>query len=318
MNLQDKFQIIDDLHHKGYSLIRIPDKLFYDCLKLVKSFYNLDLSVRLSCLSCKDSGILGYSPSELEISIIENELNTKLPTFNGLRMRGYSSFDFLEESSIFLGAYSLLKKNLWVKKNTKFKREALLNYQKLKKFGKDLSSDITSSLSIFYKELDKKFLNNFNSDCLSLMRLLEYKPGEKIGISKEHTDYEYLTIIITNCSGLEIKKNGIWETVPFKKQHAIILPGDMMEVYTKGKIESTLHRVRCGTFKRYSVIFFQGLPLNTKINYSKGKIVYPTNYRKHIFSMLLKSSAHLIDNSKNIAHNLDLKIPPKNPFRIGK
>lgn len=311
-------EVIEDFRRDGYSYFRLPLSVYNRSLSLANLLYALDICDRLSGLATLKSGVLGYYPSEMEAKEMGQATGMEIPTFIGTRKRGYSSFDFIEDSSSFLGKAPLLK-NVWFEGCPTFRRRALSLYGTLKTIANKLSCDLVTSFIRLNGYPDIDFHKCLQSDCLSLMRILNYSAEGIALTSKEHTDYEFLTLTIASCEGLEVKSpSGNWKTVSHKKECAIVLPGDMFEVLSNGLIQSSLHRARCGEKERKAVVFFQGLPLDFKIEYSKLGEGAPSTFGEHILSMLIRGSAHLAPQAVSLAKQLNIAVPSSNPFRKGK
>lgn len=72
---------------------------------------------------------------------------------------------------------------------------------------------------------------------------------------KEHTDWGYLALLITDSEGLQIKTTEGWVNVLNKPNHFIVNVSDMLEIISNGKYKSTIHRV-ITTEEKYSIVFF--------------------------------------------------------------
>lgn len=313
-------EVINDFRRNGYSYLRLPDSLHQEALSLATFLYELDVSDRLSALARAESGVLGYYPSELEAKELADAIGVNILVLYGIRARGYSSFDFIDETSENLGSSPILRNNLWLDKPPTFKEQALSLYKKFQTIAREFSCALAAALSLVHEDSGINLSQELHRDCLSLMRILNYRVDETARVSKEHTDYEFITLTVSTCEGLEVKSTatGTWEIVPNLNGHAILLPGDMLEVASGGYIRSSLHRARCGEKARRAVIFFQGLPLDFKIDYAKLKGMPPRTFGEHIFSMLLRGAAHLEPQSESLARDLNIALQSINPFRLEK
>jgi isopenicillin N synthase-like dioxygenase len=312
-------KITDDFTRDGYSHFRLPRELLQEAQSLATFFYGISVVDRLSGLARAESGVLGYYPSEREAEEVRNILGHSIPTLSGKRSRCYSSFDFLEDGSVYLGTNPLLREGRWIDKYPAVKQRALSLYGKIKALMKELSCNLSVALASRCEISRANLPEFFRRDCLCLMRLLKYRVDEVQKISKEHTDYEFLTLTIPSCEGLEVKSPaGVWEAVPCQDDLAVLLPGDMFEAVTDGYIRSTLHRVRIRENERKSVNFFQGLPLDFEFHCSRLGDMVPRTFGGHVFSMLLRGAAHLAPQAEELAKQLNIMVPSRNPFRLGK
>lgn len=311
--------IINDFRRVGYSYLELPRELLLEAQSVAAFLYDLDVFDRLSALATTKSGILGYYPSELEAKEIACASATNISTWVGVQSRGYSSYDLLEEGSSILGTSPVILDNAWINGVPAFRDRALSLYSHFKTLATQLSCNLSSALSPNAETRGIDLYDYFERDCLSLMRILNYRADETAQASKEHTDYEFVTLSLSTGEGLEVKSPaGNWEIVPHLEGQAVLLPGDMFEVVSRGYVRSTLHRARCGGKARKAVIFFQGLPLEFKIDYARLGDMAPRSFGDHIVSMLLRGSAHLAPQMEQIAKQLNLVIPVSNPFRLGK
>jgi isopenicillin N synthase-like dioxygenase len=305
--------ILYDFHNLGYSFWEISEEIFDRSLKLATAFHQKTLENKFTHIANIESGILGYYPCETEIEILRNNHEFYLNTFSGTRKRGYSSFDFISDSSSLVGSNPLLRKNNWGASNYEFIDECNSLYMSLSEISKQLSIELLLKIN---KKLPPSC---FNEHCFCLMRLLNYRAANDERTSKEHTDYEFITMIICTGEGLEVKsKEGMWNAVLNKNKLAVILPGDMCEVFSLGHIKSSLHRVKVGKTSRESVIYFQGLPADFHLSLDGCNIKGPNTFGDHIFSMILKGSAHLEPYTASICKQMNITIPPVNPFKANK
>jgi isopenicillin N synthase-like dioxygenase len=113
--------------------------------------------------------------------------------------------------------------------------------------------------------IEKEF---YNGDC-TILRLLHYPPiPDDHPFTRlrcgEHTDYGVLTLLFQDSvGGLEIKnKEMIWQSVPYVKDTILVNLGDCTELWTRGYLTATPHRVvntieeDKAALSRYSTAFF--------------------------------------------------------------
>lgn len=319
LNEEFSIEIINDFRRVGYSYLRLPRELILEAHSLATFLYDLDVLDRLSGLATTKSGVLGYYPSEQEAKEIARVSGTNISTWAGVQSRGYSSYDFMEEQSSILGTSPVIKENAWIDSVPAFRERALSLYGHFKVLVSKLSCNLSSALSSTAEAGGTDLHDYFQRDCLSLMRILNYRADETAQVSKEHTDYEFVTLSLSTGEGLEVKSPaGHWEIVSQREDHAVLLPGDMFEVVSRGYVRSSLHRARCGGNARKAVIFFQGLPLEFKINYTRLGDMAPRSFGEHIVSLLLRGSAHLAPHAEHLAKQMNIAMPLRNPFRLGK
>jgi isopenicillin N synthase-like dioxygenase len=307
-------QILADFESFGFSEVDLPERLSERLQALVRAFYAKPLNERMALAAFKTRGVLGYSPAEKVAHAYSAQYEKAIPTFDGIRKRGYCSFDYICNEAVLLSC-ELFLSNRWPEGDEDFRREACQLYEEVCALMKETSACIlaeircTNSVKGVRPDL-------FDGDCCCIMRLLKY---EKCGIemeSKPHTDYEFITLVEPTAQGLEVMgPNGEWQNTTYRPGKALIFPGDMLQVITDGRIQSALHRVRFGLEERLAVVFFQGLKLDEKINYSSLAVQFSGTFGNHLCGMLVRSSPHLRAEITSWESKLGIRIPETNPFR---
>ena len=114
-----------------------------------------------------------------------------------------------------------------------------------------VSTLITRALSLAVGK-DENYLPSFckNGDTISLMRVFHYDEKlietddddvrERIG-SSPHTDWGFLTVILQQESGLQLRYNEEWRDVPPREDALLVNLGDYLSLLTRGKFISPLH-----------------------------------------------------------------------------
>lgn len=293
------------LSREGFLLLPMPPRQYEAALELADHFYGIPLSGRMSLSSAKGKDFLGYVPSEDEVRI--HKLG--LPTFLGTRKRGYSSYDFVGDPRVF-AASGLKSINKWPRQKN-FVHRATKVYRALRRYTNDIALEIESLLvSQFGTQLPAGCLE---SPTCSMMRLLMYEKCISTRVSKAHTDYEYLAILIADEGGLEVKlHNGTWKAVPKTKNNCVVLPGDMMAIASGKTIPATPHRVTFGDKKRLSIVCFQGLKYHTKIPYPG--IRRSILFGEHICGMKVRGTPHLEEAWEAGKLRLTFDVPVHNPL----
>lgn len=96
------------------------------------------------------------------------------------------------------------------------------------------------------------------------LRLLHYPPSRRttqrqLGASA-HTDFGAVTLLLQDGNpGLQVqdRASGAWREVPSTRYAYVVNVGDMLQMWTGGRLKSSVHRVMNGEEKdRYSVVFF--------------------------------------------------------------
>lgn len=95
------------------------------------------------------------------------------------------------------------------------------------------------------------------------IRLLHYaneksSPDKGVYACGAHSDYGMITLLLTDDQpGLQINFQNEWIDVPPRPDAFIVNLGDMLERWSNGLFQSTMHRVlTSGEKERYSIPFF--------------------------------------------------------------
>ncbi len=309
--------IMSCIAQKGYALQKIEPHLCDYALDMCVRFHSLSAMDRSSCLVSPVLGIPGYMPSEHEIESLRCS-GIEMPHWikSLKRPRGYSSFDVVPT------ACTELLGNMPFLDNPKLQACEISTEQylhvssRLNEYATFLCESVVAHMQMQFDNSDYcKFPAAMSS--YGLARFLKYSTLGRNLVSKEHTDYELLTIVIADGPGLEVQTpTGEWIAVEWKPLHSVIIPGDMFEVVSAGTIKATMHRVSVDDSDRHSVVFFKGPSLNFPIPNGYGGIgLIPRTFREHVFSMQIRSAPHLQDQLDWLSKHLDVYIPNANPFR---
>lgn len=131
---------------------------------------------------------------------------------------------------------------------------------------------IFDKISLLLK-IDEKF--DF-CNTLQMIHYPESQNDEKKGIP-DHTDWGFLTILVTTEKGLQVKMKNEWIDVPVVPNHFIINLADMMEIISDHKLKAITHRVITKR-EKYSIAFFMEPTRNSYVknirfgDYFKSKI----------------------------------------------
>lgn len=309
----DVDSLVNDLRQNGFSVIQLPETLIADALALAEHFFAFETQKQLSALASTDSGVLGFYPSEA-IASGTGASDVALVTLPAARARGYSSFDFIDER--LAGSSSVLKQNMWP--DPHFAEQAGRTYRDIADAARAFSINLLEDLNK-RRWLTRDSSRMLDEPCCSLMRVLSYDARHARIESKAHTDYELFSFVFSRGPGLEVRSpSGEWIQASGTSKSVVLLPGDMAEVLTNGRIQSCLHRVGMESGERLAAIFFQGLPLSTELNYQRNGLVCPNSFGAHILPLLARGAAHLQGQVDAIERELGCPVPRSNPFKDGK
>lgn len=148
--------------------------------------------------------------------------------------------------------------NLWPAAPERFRTEVEGYYRDALAFCRALLGALAEAIGAPRAHFDAAFLRP-----MALLRGNYYpaRPdwagARDFGIAP-HTDYGCLTLLATDgAPGLEVLlRDGSWEAVQAEPGEFVINFGEMLEMWTAGRVRATLHRVRGGARERLSVPLF--------------------------------------------------------------
>jgi isopenicillin N synthase-like dioxygenase len=157
----------------------------------------------------------------------------------------------------------------------------------------------------------------------SLLRLLHYpRPAyDPDGEPDGHTDYEWFTLIWQSSPGLEVLgRDGRSHLVPATPDTFTVLVGDLLEVLSGGRLESTLHWVRPRFADRYSLTYFYGPDFDETVASATGTPrPYPALHAgNHLTALRVRHITHLRAAVADGTLTLPFDLPAVNPLKAAK
>lgn len=156
--------------------------------------------------------------------------------------------------------------------------------------------------------LGKEYMNEKFQEGSQLLSVNCYPKASQdvmtIGLAP-HSDYGFLTILLTSCQGLEVvdRSSNNWKTVQ-QLPHALhVHVGDHMEVLSNGQIKTVVHRAVLNPEEaRISIASIHGFELHEKVACAKELVdeQNPPKYKESSFTDFLD---HLIANMDNKNRN---------------
>jgi len=104
---------------------------------------------------------------------------------------------------------------------------------------------------------DPKIYDNTVSPSFDTLLLIHYPEEQNTNGVAPHTDWGYLTLLLTTNKGLQVKINNEWIDVPFIEDHFVVNIGDILEILSSGFYKSTEHRVIVEKEKYSIALFFE-------------------------------------------------------------
>lgn len=288
---------------EGYVVLQGHSSLALEALDLAESFYRLPTADHVACHVTKArGGVRGFAFGESDFEAASREdavglLASDTAWAPGQSSRGYSSFDFGPSGGAKgpLGRF-LFAENLFP--SQEFAERARVAYESFAELGRMIALAVAESVGRPLEDEDLSY---------STMRLLHYSSGAT-GWSKAHSDYEFFALIAASATGLEVQAaDGRWVSLVLEPGELALLAGDCMESFSGGRVKAVTHRVALG-LERYSVPFFQGLPLSYPLH------EVGMTFGEHIAGRLIRSFPHLREAHEAGELLPDLTVPAKNPF----
>jgi isopenicillin N synthase-like dioxygenase len=174
--------------------------------------------------------------------------------------------------------------------------------------------------------LDENHIEERSVDGCSLLRLLHYpQPAPEFdSVAGGHTDYEWLTVLWQSAEGLEIYgRDGRVHRVAASDDSLIVLIGDLLEVLSGGRLESTLHWVTPREPDRYSLTYFYGPGFDELVAPvgapETASATYPMLAAgEHLTALRVRHFAHLRGALADGALRLPFELPAVNPLKAAK
>lgn len=312
----DALSIVSSIVRQGYATERIDPELRKLAFDFSAAFYRLPASQRIRFLVSPQVGLTGYMPSEDELEVLRRSGQDIPEWIKSLkRPRGYSSLDAIPPQC------TQLTESFLFRTNPDFDALGLSteDYSRISSGLNEFATSICKKLAESWDhsfDIAKYSDHPVSSSSYGLTRFLKYSAANEQRISKPHTDYELLTVILADGPGLEVQSvTGEWARIEWNPSDAVIIPGDMFEVVSRGRIKAAMHRVSILDSDRHSITFFKGPGLEFQLSNSSNSETMPRDFREHVISMQIRSAPHLQDSIDHLATTLGIRIPASNPFR---
>ncbi|HZU58204.1 MAG TPA: 2OG-Fe(II) oxygenase family protein [Actinocrinis sp.] len=236
-------------------------------------------------------------------------------------VRDYASLDFGAESTSADGLRAiLLGPNLWP--DEPGFRSAVEAYNE----AVHACAVRVSRLLSLVCGLEEKYIEQRSVDGCSLLRLLHYpKPAPQFdSMAGGHTDYEWFTLLWQSAEGLEVYgRDGGVHRVEACDDSLIVLIGDLLEVLSGGRLESTLHWVTPREPDRYSLTYFYGPGFDELVAPvgapESAAVAYPALAAgEHLTALRVRHFAHLRAALADGTLRLPFALPAGNPLKAAK
>jgi len=134
-------------------------------------------------------------------------------------------------------------------------------------------SPVMTCLKAYASTLIKRIMNHLELDASQYQNMLETlhvvhypasdDPAGYIGMT-EHTDWGFITLLLTDAPGLEIQNGVSFIPVPLRPGYLIVNCADMLHMLCPERVCSIMHRVTCRQ-EKYSLAYFYDPPLDATI-----------------------------------------------------
>lgn len=288
----------------------IPASVVDDACDAASRFHQQDHAAKARVAMSGTMGIKGYLPDDFTEPTHMTE---------GRNFRDYASFDLGRHLADDGVDSILLGPNRWPAISG-FREAVLAYFQAVEK----VAALVTRRLAAVCG-LDPDHVEQRSGQGCSLLRLLHYpRPTDPLPDAPDgHTDYEWLTIVWQSSPGLELLgRDGTVLHPPDDDEVLVVIVGDLLEVLSRGYLESTLHWVWPRRPDRYSLTFFYGPDIDevvTPVCLTTGAPAYPAvRVRDHLTALRVRHLPHL--RAAHARGHLDLpfELPATNPLKAAK
>ncbi|TVU21824.1 hypothetical protein EJB05_31491, partial [Eragrostis curvula] len=248
--------------------------------------------------ACRDLGYFQVINHGISQSVMDGALEAaseffKLPSetkeeFASDDLRQPVRYDTSSKDSISVSRAFLKQENMG-KYATEVRRVAL-----------QLIEAILESLGLGKGYLQEKFHEGLQLLAVNCYPKASQVPTTTVGLAP-HSDYGFLTILLTSCQGLEVadRSSNSWKMVQ-QLPHALdVHTGDHMEVLSNGRIKTVVHRAVLNPEEaRISIASIHGFALHEKVACAKELVdeQNPQKYKESSFSNFLDHLAANMDN----------------------
>ena len=257
----------------GFGLLinhRVPAQVTSDIFLASENFHALTQEEKMQIKYHRY--LRGYLP--LNISTLKNS------ELGAAKNPNQSESYFLTSESSFYDAGKWAEsvfagKNVWPVQLPDFQRQVMNYYREMSQLSRRLINAFSLALNLPFNYLDPYF-----TDPNIILRLLYYPPvsttpSEEVYGSAPHTDYGCITLLAQDeTGGLQVKtKEEEWLDVPCIPDSLVLNTGQMMSVWSNGRLKASPHRVVTTAKKqRYSVPFFYNCNMDTYVEPLPGMV----------------------------------------------
>lgn len=222
----------------------IPEHLLRDVIAAYRAFFNLPVSKKAQIDMAKTTASRGWGSGRSEQ--VDREAN---PDYKEVFDCGFEAPET---------GWRTYAPNLWPDQPQGFRQTIEAYYKIACAFSLDLLAAIAGAIGE-----DRQFFGDKFDMPMALLRGNHYPQRPKwageadFGIAA-HTDYGCLTLLATDGTpGLEVcNREGDWIAVDVQSGEFVINFGEMLEMWTDGRVVATPHRVIGGSEERLSVVLF--------------------------------------------------------------
>lgn len=148
---------------------------------------------------------------------------------------------------------------------------------------------VMTQLKAYASALLKRIMDHLELDSsqyqntLETLHIVHYPASDhpSVGMA-EHTDWGFITLLLTDAPGLEIQNGASFIPVPLRPGYLIVNCADMLHMLCPERVCSIMHRVTCQQ-EKYSLAYFYDPPLDATImgityeDYLTSKLQGPTD-----------------------------------------
>ena len=224
----------------------ISSSLLEDAYNISKEFFALPNEIKQNYARPETGGARGYTQFGKETAVGETVADLKEFWHHGPEID--NSYD------------SRIRENLPILELEEFNIICAQLFKELNKLGLSILQSIALILN-----KPENFFDTWVEKGNSVLRLIHYPAvtdQSNLMRARAHADINLITLLVgAEESGLEVQHNdGSWIPIEAASKSIVCNIGDMMQLVTRGKLKSTIHRVidyNTGDPKpRYSIPFF--------------------------------------------------------------
>ncbi|KAF2277771.1 Clavaminate synthase-like protein [Westerdykella ornata] len=295
-------QLHDALFNIGFLYIKnhgVPDYIITNLVSMLPKLFDMPLKEKAALSKLNSPHFLGYSGYAEEVTLGQKDLReqfdfaTELPVIwnpDGHTSQDCSELEAVRNKDFSRLYWRLRGPNQWPPESyVPGFRKALTEYHDaLQELSYRFVHLIEEAFGIPTRTFDAFFNRDdtqFHVPPQHRIKLVKYPPcsrtdgiahAQGVGAHKDSSGWLTFLLQVEQQEGLEVLSGtGKWIKAPPIPGTFVVNFGNAMEAATEGAVKATVHRVKARTSEsspRYSIPFFQGLPLDLTVSQIRSYI----------------------------------------------